>query len=190
MLPQNERKKLKLKKQNTKRVQRARQKNNTRVLTSSITRFYPDNFVFSYKLNDDTNFYILSCPNMGRGCHSPIFKRDPFEKGVAAAHFRSCGVAFTSDDDIVREHARPVTSPKNTPAKQSWVKEHNDRVKARRSPSPRNSPPISTCHNIPACGKEMEEKPDGTESEKDHSFEPESDEHRDELATGSDYDMG
>ncbi|KXH27037.1 hypothetical protein CSIM01_12612 [Colletotrichum simmondsii] len=189
-LSQNGVKKLKLKKQNTKPVQRAKQKTNTRVLTSSITRYYPDNFVFSYKLNDDTNFYILSYPNMDKGCRRPIFSSDPFENGPAAAHFQSCGLPITNDDDIVREYARPVTAPKNDPPKQRWVKQHNDGLKARESPSPRNSPQTSTCHDIPASGKETKDKPDGTGSNKDLSFEPESDDHRDELAsTGSDYDM-
>lgn len=33
----------------------------------------------------------------------------------------------------------------------------------------------------------MKDKPDEIEREKDHSFEPESDEQRDELATETDY---
>ncbi|KAG7053489.1 hypothetical protein JMJ77_0000577 [Colletotrichum scovillei] len=187
-IPKSGRQKLISKKQNNKRFQRSRQKNVTCTLTSSITVYYPTNFVFSYKLNDDTSFYILSCPKMSKGCHDPIFSSDPFEDGLAATHFKNCGIAFTSDDEIVRTYARRVKSPWNAPVKQSWVKEHNNGLKARK-PSPRNSAQTSTCHDIPACGKETKGKPGVTESNKDLSFEPESDDHRDEVATGSDDGM-
>ncbi|KAK1544797.1 hypothetical protein CPAR01_02299 [Colletotrichum paranaense] len=188
-IPKSGRQKLILKKQNNKRFQRSRQKNVACTLTSSITVYYPKNFVFSYTLNDDTSFYILSCPKMSKGCHDPIFNSDPFEDGLATAHFKNCGIAFTSDDEIVRTYARRVKSPRNAPVKQSWVKEHNDGLKAGKPSSPQNPAQISTCHGIPVCGKETKGKPGGTESNKDSSFEPESDDHRDELAMGSHYGM-
>ncbi|KAK1712087.1 hypothetical protein BDP67DRAFT_490521 [Colletotrichum lupini] len=205
-IPKSGRQKLILKKQNNKRFQRSRQKNVACTLTSSITVYYPKNFVFSYTLNDDTSFYILSCPKMSKGCHDPIFNSDPFEDGLATTHFKNCGIAFTSEDEIVRTYARRVKSPRNAPVKQSWVKEHNDGLKAGKPSSPQsrsstlafqihaqdslkyNTDPaqISTCHGIPVCGKETKGKPGGTEGNKDSSFEPESDNHRDELAIGSD----
>ncbi|KAK1534846.1 uncharacterized protein CCOS01_03598 [Colletotrichum costaricense] len=123
---------------------------------------------------------------MSKGCHDPIFNSDPFEDGLATTHFKNCGIAFTSDDEIVRTYARRVKSPRNAPVKQSWVKEHNDGLKAGKPSSPQNPAQISTCHGIPVCGKETKGKPGGTEGNKDSSFEPESDNHSDELAIGSD----
>ncbi|KAK1471615.1 hypothetical protein CTAM01_16506 [Colletotrichum tamarilloi] len=77
------------------------------IKTSVATRTLQQrpSWAFSYDLGFGRDYYILICPNASSGCGF-AFSNEPFLTGLAAEHFKKCGVAFQDDADIVRRFAR------------------------------------------------------------------------------------